>query len=478
MPILTVRQGIRRLELPFSPGDCLGDLLHGFDHAHPCGRRGTCGKCRVMIAGQESSVLSCQTLLGNQDTEVFLPETLPISQISLTGEMLQRAGADMNIGAAVDIGTTTIALALYDTQSGACLAETGMLNPQTVIAADVIGRISAAMNGQLDTQQKLVIAAIHTLLARACDQAGIKPEQITSRVLTGNTTMLYLLTGSDPSCLSHAPFEADTLFGQHMTQGYLPPCMNAFVGADITCAVLESGMCQNSKTALLCDLGTNGELALWKDGRLYVTSTAAGPVFEGASISCGVSSIPGAIDRVWAEDGALCVHTIGDLPAVGVCGSGLLDACAVMLELEIMDETGRLEEDECILAPGVSLTQADIRAVQLAKAAICAGIRTLLHAAGCTPEDIEAFYIAGGFGSHARMESATAIGMLPESLTSRAQVLGNAALRGAARLLLQSEAPAQAEAIAAKSAHVSLGGNPIFNNAYIDAMMFESEDAY
>lgn len=476
MPILTVRQGIRRLDIPFSPGDCLGDLLHGLDHAHPCGGRGTCGKCRVMIAGQAHSVLSCQTRLDNQDTQVFLPESLPISQIALTGTQMEKAGADSRVGAAVDIGTTTVALALYDLGSGACLAETGMLNPQTSIAADVIGRIDAAINGQLDTQQKLILAAIDTLLERACAQAHIEKDRVTDRVITGNTTMLYLLTGNNPVSLSHAPFEADTLFGVQNPQGYLPPCMNAFVGADITCAALASGMCQSSETALLCDLGTNGELALWKDGRLYVTSTAAGPVFEGASISCGVASVPGAIDRVWVQDGALCVHTIADAPAIGVCGSGLLDACAAMLELEIMDETGYLEDETCQIAPGVSLTQADIRAVQLAKAAIYAGIRTLLHTACCSPEEIARFHVAGGFGSHARMTSAAAIGMLPENLAARAGTLGNAALRGAAMLLLQSEARREAEAIAASAVHVPLGGNPVFNETYIDAMMFEQEE--
>jgi len=434
----------------------------------------------VLLKGHDQPVLSCQTYLTDQDAEVFLPETLSISQIAMTGEKMASGRPEGPVGAAVDIGTTTVALALYDLESGACLAEEAMLNPQTSIAADVIGRMEAAMKGSLLLQKQLICSAIQTLEDRACQDAGVDKSRVQSRIITGNTTMLYLLTGRDPTCLSHAPFEADTLFDQEIPwqegTAYLPGCMNAFVGADITCAVLESGMCQSQETSLLCDLGTNGELALWKDGMLYVTSTAAGPVFEGACISCGVNSIPGAIDSVAVEDDALSIHTIGGKAAVGLCGSGLMDAIAALLEMEELDETGCLETDPYPLAPAVSLTQADIRAVQLAKAAIYAGMDTLLKTAGCTPEDVAHFYVAGGFGSHARMDSAAQIGMIPEALAKKARVLGNAALRGAAKLLTQSQAREEARRIAHASIHVALGGNARFNDAYIEAMMFPEQE--
>ena len=246
--------------------------------------------------------------------------------------------------------------------------------------------------------------------------------------------------------------------------------MNAFVGADISCAVLASGMCKE-KTTLLCDIGTNGEIALWKDGILSVTSTAAGPAFEGALISCGCSSIPGAIDKVWWEDNALAIHTIGDQPAVGICGSGLIDAVAVLLQQEIMDETGALEED-VVLAPGVTLLQKDIRALQLAKAAIAAGIQTLLDSTGTTCGEIETFYLAGGFGSHLNLTNAAAIGLIPEKLVKKTKVLGNAALAGAARLLLDPAATEEIRTIAEHSRHFNLGGNPVFNHNYMEQMLF------
>lgn len=208
-------------------------------------------------------------------------------------------------------------------------------------------------------------------------------------------------------------------------------------------------MCARSETALLCDVGTNGEIALWKDGTLYVTSTAAGPAFEGAGISCGCSSITGAIDRVWAEDGCLQNHTIADVPAVGLCGSGLIDALAVLLQLEIMDETGALDDGEVVLEPGVVLLQKDIRAVQLAKAAIAAGISTLLEVSHTSCEEVAHFYLAGGFGSHLNVENAAAIGLFPAALTSKVHVLGNAALAGAAQILLDQSSLTEIRQIAA-----------------------------
>ena len=299
-------------------------------------------------------------------------------------------------------------------------------------------------------------------------------------MLAGNTTMLYLWSGRDPVSLSAAPFAADCLFGQTVeAQGrsaVLPPCMNAFVGADITCAVLASGLAESDRVAVLCDIGTNGEIALWKGGELLVTSTAAGPAFEGAGISCGCGSVPGAVDRVWLENGRIAARTIGGQAAVGVCGSGLIDAVAAYLQTGDIDETGATEEDTLPLRDGVALLPKDVRAVQLAKAAIAAGLETLLRSANLAPEDVDDLYIAGGFGSHLHIPSAVTIGLLPAALAAKARAIGNASLEGASRLLLSREEGEKARGIAARSRHVALGGNPMFNERYIENMMFESSD--
>ncbi len=320
---------------------------------------------------------------------------------------------------------------------------------------------------------------IDELLRTAC--SGVcRPEEVKTLVLAGNTTMLYLWSGRDPVSLSAAPFAADCLFGQTVeAQGrsaVLPPCMNAFVGADITCAVLASGLAESDRVAVLCDIGTNGEIALWKGGELLVTSTAAGPAFEGAGISCGCGSVPGAVDRVWLENGRIAARTIGGQAAVGVCGSGLIDAVAAYLQTGDIDETGATEEDTLPLRDGVALLPKDVRAVQLAKAAIAAGLETLLRNANLAPEDVDDLYIAGGFGSHLHIPSAVTIGLLPAALAAKARAIGNASLEGASRLLLSREEGEKARGIAARSRHVALGGNPMFNERYIENMMFESSD--
>ncbi|NCB05686.1 MAG: DUF4445 domain-containing protein, partial [Clostridia bacterium] len=370
MPKLIVIQDQTRTELSFEGTPVLGALLaqHGFGVQQPCGGRGVCGKCAVQVAGNVSaqteaeikagSRLACQTtLLG--DCEVLLPAKREGISIQTEGSSqalsaVNRLPMTGDYGAAVDIGTTTVALKLVELHTGKCLSAQAALNPQTQVAADVIGRISAAMNGSSALLKDAITDCVRTLLVQACEEAKIAEAKVSSLVLTGNTTMLYLLTGRNPQPLSHAPFRADTLFGGMEEllgkSAYLPPCMDAFVGADITCAVLASGLCDRHETALLMDVGTNGEVALWHEGKLYVASTAAGPAFEGVGISCGCGSVSGAVDKVWVENGKLGVHTIDCAPPVGICGSGLIDAIAAMLELGWIDETGAMDEEEAAVA--------------------------------------------------------------------------------------------------------------------------------
>ena len=476
-------------EIPFSGTPTLQHLLQqsGILAPHPCGGRGRCGNCAVRAEGSISppsaaeqtagTRLSCQiTLLA--DATVWLSSDESAVEISGSAPALGCA-MEGAFGAAVDVGTTTVALKLYNLKTGALLAQAGAVNPQVSIAADVMGRIEAAMSGQLSRLQAMVTDIIRQLLTEACLDAAIAFEAVDALVVTGNTTMLYLLTGADPSCLSAAPFRADCLFGKKDTllgiPVYYPPCLDAFVGADITCALLDSGMDLQEKTALLCDIGTNGEIALWKDRNLYITSTAAGPAFEGAGISCGCGSISGAIDRVWVEDGKICIHTIGETPAAGLCGSGLIDAVAAFLQTEIIDETGAVEEDFLPLSESVRLLPGDIRAVQLAKGAIAAGIRTLLEQAGISEEQIDVFYIAGGFGSHLNVASAAAIGLIPSALEEKVTILGNAALSGAARLLLDKTQTDRAEGLRERIISVNLGGNSRFNEYFMEAMLFGTD---
>lgn len=487
MPRLTITQGEKSENVLFEGTPLLSSVLqeHGFQIDLPCGGRGICGKCRVEAEGSLSPFtlketaaggrLACQTrLLGDARVSLFAKQFMEnIAASGFRPEFFLNP-LEGRYGMAVDIGTTTLAATLLDLTSGEVLASATAENPQRIIAADVIGRIEGALAGKSALLQNLVTGAIDELRQNICTQLGILPGEIDQTVITGNTTMLYLYTGKNPEALSHAPFLADTLFGEWTAPGsYLPPSISAFVGADITCAILASQMCHRDETALLVDIGTNGEVALWHEGRLYVCATAAGPAFEGGGIEQGCGSIAGAIDSVWVQDGSLAVSTIANAKPVGICGSGIIDALGALLQTEVLDETGALGQSRVQLAGPVYITQKDVRNVQLAKSAIAAGMLTLCHTVGLVPQDVNTLYLAGGFGQHINLQSAAAIGLVPQALIGRTKVIGNASLVGAQMLLEQKDYFKETENYVKTSEVVTLSGNPVFSEHYIDCMMLE-----
>jgi len=387
-------------------------------------------------------------------------------------------------GVAIDIGTTTLAARLYSA-SGELLAVDSELNPQKGFGADVISRIEAALEGKSTELAAVIRKGIDEILLNLAKKAGIDSKNIDGAVITGNTVMLHLLTETSTEPLSHAPFKAERLFGETVTADalelssllptteiYLPRCAEAFVGADITTALLASGISDVTSPAILVDIGTNGEMALINNGNLLLCSTAAGPAFEGAGLSMGMNGKNGAIDKVAVENGRLIAHVIGDVPPIGICGSGVVDAVAALLETEELDETGCLDDDEATIFSPVVLTQGDIRMVQLAKSAIHAGIRTLLHYAGVNCESISRLYVAGGFGSYLDIENAGKIGLIPQELVPKVSVIGNAALTGASMLLLNRELLAPCEQTVCNAMIVTLSSNPIFTEEYMERMFF------
>ncbi len=487
---LTVWQGQTCTDVSFQGTPLLSEVLqeHGFPFRFPCGGKGICGKCRVRATGALSPELpgeittdgrlACQTtLLG--DAAVILPVPAAMESIAAAGVFPAFAPKPMRgrYGLAVDIGTTTLAAALVSLENGAVLATAAAENPQRAVAADVIGRIEAALAGKAGRLQTLAAEAVNELRADLCARLSLPETAVDQTVITGNTTMLCLFTGGNPEPLSHAPFHAESLFGLWMDRlsspVYLPRCISAFVGADITCAILAAQLCRREETALLMDVGTNGEIALWHKGRLYACATAAGPAFEGGGIEQGCGSIRGAIDRVWAQDGQLACATIGSAPPAGICGSGVIDTVAALLALGLLDETGLLAEKRVPLAGGVAFTQKDVRNVQLAKSAIAAGMLTLCRAVEIAVEDVAALYLAGGFGQHINLQNAAAIGLIPQALIQKTKVIGNAALTGAEMLLLQTDFIRETEAYAQNCEVVALGSNPVFAENYIACMTLE-----
>ncbi len=469
----------------------------------PCGGMKKCAKCRVKATGGLSALSSpeqdnltpseleagirlacCCSVVG--DCAITLPDK-NADKIKMDGAMPHFVVDPIfdKYAVAVDIGTTTLAAHLYSTHGRMQSASDS--NPQTMYGADVITRIGHALSSA-DNAASLadcVRTAVGDLITQMCDNAQINVMDIDTAVITGNTTMLYLLTGLNPKSLSHAPFEADFLFGNSVNAAelrlpcknavvHLPPCISAFIGADITTAILASEMCDKNETSVLTDIGTNGEIALFHDGELLCCSTAAGPACEGAGITMGMRGAPGAIDHVFCKDNKnITAHVIGDIAPTGICGSGVIDAIACLLKTGAIDETGFMEDDEAVILNEVVITQSDVRMIQLAKSAICAGIETMIELNHLPPDNIDAFYVAGGFGSYLNINSAADIGLVPSALAKKANVLGNAALSGACAMLLSRQMYKKATDIAKSADSVELSTSSIFSEKYTLGMMFE-----
>ena len=397
----------------------------------------------------------------------------------------------------VDIGTTTVAALLVDTARRRVVAARGEHNAQSPYGADVISRIrhetewEEHRNGPNPLQQAIA-KQVSAMLAGLLEQAGIGDVDFLS--LTGNTTMMHLLCGLPGEHIGKAPFIPATLEPMRLpaadlgiasqAPAFLLPGISAYIGADIVASLLAADAHRSQPPFLLVDLGTNAETVLCASGTLYACSAAAGPCFEGATLSCGMAGQDGAIDTVSPDpERGLSFTTIGDAPARGLCGSGVLDALALLLDAGIVDETGRLEadasplgaritDDALTFTDSVRFTQKDIREVQLAKAAVAAGIRVLLQQRGLTPEQLDGVYLAGGFGSYLDPESAAAIGMLPRACAGKLHTLGNTALAGAAVLTLDGAQWQRIRAISRACSYLELSGRADFAAAFTENLSF------
>lgn len=505
MAVLNVVQNEKQMQVPAQEGE---SILAALQRAGlrapeaPCGGNGTCKKCIVMVDGQE--VLACRTAVTG-DCTVVIPEQNAGAVIAAEGRSVSfPLTPAKGVGAAVDIGTTTVVAHLYDLETGALLGTQSGVNSQRAFGADVISRIQYA-NQEADGLAQLgdaIRGQLNGYLRQLCADAGRGMDELNCVTIAANTVMEHIYAGLSPATIAVAPFTPLSLFGTweqgdkfglpSHTRVYLTPAVAGYVGGDITAGLLSSGAYRAEKPSLLLDIGTNGEMALGsaQDGFLCC-ATAAGPAFEGAVISQGMSASRGAISAVEWVDGKLKLTVLGGGEAVGICGSGLVDALAVMLDLGAVDETGRLlpsdeapdealpyldEDDEGVLfrlTDQVAITAADVRQMQLAKAAIAAGICTLLEEAGLEEDEVACLYLAGGFGNYIRKESATAIGLLPASMLERIVPVGNSAGQGAAAVLLSETAQSSLAALPELCRYIELSGHKGFNDNYIECMMFE-----
>jgi len=604
---------MRRYQFEVKAKDLKGDLARwlqekGVSLERVCGGRGTCGRCRVRLAGRDNLPVSqadqhhfteaelaagyrlaCQLSLSSLEPG---PLTVEIEEVTEEGAVLQTesraAGIKFNptiatapfqaepprledlraddrrlldqlpagvvfdwqlrrslplvlrerewkgqavlrgeeiievlpedrhpLGVAVDLGTTKIALYLIDLDSGATLATAGVYNPQRVHGADVISRAAYALEAEkkLRELQRLVVRTLNAQIETLTSKLGRSPLDVVEVVIVGNTIMQALLLGVSPRGIVFAPYvpplegeveiKAREL-GLKISPGaylYLPPVVAGFVGGDHAAVIESLHLSQHQQQVRLAvDIGTNTEVSLAGKGHFFSCSCASGPALEGMHISCGMRAAEGAIDAVEMDEGGeVKWHTIGDAPPLGVCGSGLIQAVAALLEAGAMDTGGRLKKDfpavtsqrangkeqlaACLVPAAdsgtgrdICLTQGDVRQVQLAKGAIAAGIKILLNRAGLQSTNVHELILAGAFGTYLDVDSARKIGLIPPGVS--VDQAGNLAGLGARQMLLDKESRPEVEQLVRQSNYIELTTAPDFQQIFVKAVGFPPEDGW
>lgn len=471
-------------------GTALENVLTARGMEFPCGGLGTCGGCRVQVLEGELEAtsedraylveeelrngwrLACRArATSSLKLKVEQWWTMPVlsDDTHLTGERRQ------GLAIAIDLGTTTIAAQLLDLASGKLLGLRTALNPQAIHGADVMSRVRFAFDS---TDQTPMIRDF--LGAMVQELSDGRQEEVVEVVLVGNTVMHHLFCGIDTEPLSHVPFASPNLGEQRFHAAdlnwQLPasavirflPCIGGFVGSDILAGIIAVGLHTSNELRALIDLGTNGEISLGNRERIFCASTAAGSAFEAGTIKMGMRASMGAISRVFVKPDGLECSVIGDVEARGLCGSGLVDAVAAGLNLDLIRTSGRFTDKskEFPLAATVKLWQVDVRELQLAKAAIASGMRILLDRWGARIEDVKEVYLSGAFGNYVRAESAVRIGLL-ETTIDRLTPSGNTALRGAKLLLGIDDFP-----VLNMIEHVGLASDPNFQDQFVGCMGF------
>jgi uncharacterized 2Fe-2S/4Fe-4S cluster protein (DUF4445 family) len=413
------------------------------------------------------------------------------------------------LGLAVDLGTTKIAGYLVDLEKGKTVASQGMMNPQIAYGEDLIARLSRAMQSPQEAArlQELAVEGVNRLTRALCTETGAQPEEIVEAVIVGNTAMHHLLLRLAVEQLAMAPYlpalsasqdvKAREL-GLGLAPGayvHLPPNIAGYVGSDHVAMALATQLLDARGVTLALDIGTNTEVCLVSRAEMCSVSCASGPAFEGAHIKHGMRAAPGAIERLRLESGSVTYQTIGGSAPTGLCGSGILDAVAQLYRAGVLNRGGRMdirdgvrvrqEEREFVLVPeeadgnrsAITITQKDVRQVQLAKGAIRSGIQVLIESRGLSENDIDEVIIAGAFGTYIDVASAIEIGMLPALDLDRFRQVGNAAGRGATLALVSREKRLQAQAIARRVEYIELASYPNFMNIFARAMYLGQEGA-
>lgn len=500
--------------IPISMNKSVLELLIEHSYVLPsiCGGRGTCGKCKIRVLEgvleatladkkyfsekelEEGYRLSCVAypissitvnLLAKSEEDFYIPSQ------AKTKKSVSKVGLTYGIG--IDIGTTTIAMELVEKETGVVISYYSGINHQRSYGADVISRIEQANLGKRAELTESIRKDIKEGIISLLKEGGVEISEVSDLVISANSTMGHLFLGYSVEGLGSYPFipyniDLVEVFGEEIFPDLkwkgkvtVLPGISAFVGGDVVSGLYQCGFYQIEKPTLFIDLGTNGELALGTKEKILVSSTAAGPVFEGGNIAWGTGSIPGAISEARVEDGAIIVKTIYSKTPVGICGTGLIAIISALLNLGILKQDGMLEgsfaETGYVLArtendEWIKITQGDIREFQLAKAAIQAGIQMLLNEAGILASQLHRVYIAGGFGAKLNIKQAIDVGLLPKECIGRIKAVGNTSLAGSKSYLLDSQSLSAFEFIKKNSQNINLAEEKTFANLYTSYLNF------
>ncbi len=480
---------------------------------------------RLCSAAEEAAALPSGSIRPNLTVISQLYQTLEendyrVDAVLCDGTLLaiQPVGSPV-LGLAYDIGTTTIACYLLDLRTGRQLSQSSMLNPQTTFGGDVIMRMKYSVENGLEELTTCVRKALSTLAGKSAASAKQKLKDVYLVTVVGNTCMHHLFMGISPASLAYAPYTAavtDAIQADAKDFGltvhpscrlFMLPNIAGFVGADTVGASLASSMDEKEELTLLIDIGTNGEMVLGTKEHLVACSTAAGPAFEGALISCGMRGAEGAIDHAKLLDGQFQYTVIGGGKPVGICGSGLIELLSELVRVGLVESGGRmLDDDEVAADPAcrpyaglmetyngmrafrmasreesgsdeaLYFTQKDVREVQLAKGAMAAGIQMMCRHLGVTVDEIVSVMIAGAFGSYMSPVSACGIGLIPPQLEDRVKAIGNAAGEGAKLCAMSIGEYRRAAKLAREMDYLELAANPAFQDVFVDELEFPSDE--
>ncbi|MDO5115197.1 MAG: ASKHA domain-containing protein [Synergistaceae bacterium] len=521
------------------PGETISDVLArgGVPMDHPCGGRGKCGKCLVLVSPAAEPTEAERAAIGTEELAAgwrlscaapalpgmivsFRDNRQKDGHILAAGEARNGGGlrpaADGKYRLAADIGTTTVVVYLLHPKDGHIVATASAGNSQVKFGADVISRIFSADTDRRNREllQDEIIGTLNGLIRGITEKSGVNTADIGAMYAAGNTTMEHLLLGEDPGPIGRSPFKPTFLRAADRTAASLKldlpaeatvsltPNISAFVGGDITAGLYHTDIVNNDGASLFIDIGTNSEMVVCRGGSLYACSAAAGPALEGAQVSTGVRAMEGAVEKVWADSNGLHLAAIEDSPPIGLCGSGIIDMIAVLLNNGVILPAGRFAASENVenadlarrlrkgkrnfsefvycfageygAASDLVLTQKDVREVQLAKSAIAVGIKKLTEQAGITTAELDRIYLGGAFGNYIDRSNAMRMGILPRVPLERVLPVGNCAGLGVCRSAFDPEADRAFSYIEANCQSINLAAADDFQQKFVHYLNFDA----